>query len=212
MAVAPPSAELIAAGIKAMVDMVSSPYDDIAVNGCASVAKLASSCGATALRMASSVSLLQALLTVLLGDQSLDTLTNAALALSVLTGEPVGQSRLVQCVLQGGVHPVTVLLEKCNMPAEEHDVEYRVLSLRQHAYVQPVVVTQFDGCVHMWGVLCVCARCVSEAGVAVGWARPPVCEPSLPSALCECVCVLYLSRSCAAPPPSPTCAGRPTTR
>jgi hypothetical protein len=132
-AVAPPPSESIAAGIRAMVDMVASPYDDVAVNGCASVAKLAASCSSTSLRMASSVALLQALVDVVSGFLSLDTVTNAALALAVLTEEPIGQTLLAtQCTTKDGVPVAKVLADKAAFPADGVEAEYQVLCFRRY--------------------------------------------------------------------------------
>ena len=96
-----PSADAIAAGLAAMVGMVSSPYDDVAVNGCASVAKLAAASERTRFSMAQSRELISALQAVALGDTgnlSTDTRTNAALALSELLVLPVGQLNFLECV------------------------------------------------------------------------------------------------------------------
>ncbi len=112
---------------------MTSDYDDIAVNGCASVAKLAGSCSSTAVRMASSVPLLQALLNVLAGFLSLDTVTNAALALSVLTEEPVGQVNLAtQCAGKDGVPVGKLLADKAAFPADGAESEYQVLCFRRY--------------------------------------------------------------------------------
>ena len=101
-----PSAEAKAAGIASMVSMVGSTYDDVAVNGCASVAKLAAASTRTRESMAGSPELVQTLLQVVSGVRvragatddeetlcmrlSVDTRSNAALALAELALDPSG--------------------------------------------------------------------------------------------------------------------------
>ncbi len=94
-----PSEEAVASGIESMISMVTSMYDDVAVNGCASVAKLAAASSKTRENMAASSALVIALLNVVTGmsgQLSVDTRTNAALALAELVDEPVGQRNLLE--------------------------------------------------------------------------------------------------------------------
>ena len=95
-----PSAEALASGIAAMVSMAGSVYDDVAVNGCASVAKLAAASDNTRESMADSADLIRTLIQVVVnvnGCASVDTRSNAALALAelVLDGPGRGVSNVV---------------------------------------------------------------------------------------------------------------------
>lgn len=95
-----PSPEAVANGLSSMTSMVRTPYDDVAVNGCASVAKLAAASERTRLSMAESRELVVALKDVVFGDTgnlTMDTRTNAALALSELLVLPVGQLNFLEC-------------------------------------------------------------------------------------------------------------------
>jgi hypothetical protein len=118
----PRPAESLEAGVTSLVQLVTSQYDDVAVNGCSSVAKLAAANESTSLHLATSVPLLQSLVGVVAGDLSLDTLTNAALALAELTSQPAGQEALVtKC---DGPKVVGLLVDKCSIPVdEEEDVD-----------------------------------------------------------------------------------------
>lgn len=80
-----PSEEAIKSGIDSMVSLVATPYDDVCINGCASVAKLCSTNVSTKNNLATSRALVEALIQVVFGFYSLDTRTLAAMALSVLT-------------------------------------------------------------------------------------------------------------------------------
>ena len=135
LALAPPSKESIDSGIRTMIEMVSSCYDDVAVNGCASVAKLAAGSESTKFNMANHRDLVSALFNVVVGDLSLDTITNAALALADLTSEPVGQATLVSIGSKHGESPLTLLAEKARFPAHSDDRLYEVLSFRRFWYV-----------------------------------------------------------------------------
>ncbi len=107
----------------ALVDLVKSEFDDVAVNGCSSVAKLATASEATALHLAQSPLLLQALVDVVAaGLLSMDTLTNAALALSELSTQPLGQGVLAaKC---GGAALVAMLASKASILAsDDEDVD-----------------------------------------------------------------------------------------
>lgn len=81
-----PSHEDVAAGIASMRSMVLSRYDDVAVNGCSSVAKLAAASSRTQLNFARSRLVVDvfAVAAALFGLLSMDTRSNAALAMSVL--------------------------------------------------------------------------------------------------------------------------------
>ena len=87
-----PSAEDIESGISSMVSLAGSMYDDVAVNGCASVAKLAAASDLTRRSMANSKDMIQTLLRVVTNCTeppdvqalSLDTRSNAAVALAEL--------------------------------------------------------------------------------------------------------------------------------
>ena len=105
-----PSAEAVASGIAAMVSMAGSPYDDVAVNGCASVAKLVAASDRTRRNMASSAALVQTLLHVVCTDgdatitapsMSIDTRSNAALALAELMQDDlkVGAGHLLNAMV-----------------------------------------------------------------------------------------------------------------
>jgi hypothetical protein len=80
-----PSKEAIQSGIDSMVSMVTTPYDDVCINGCASIAKLASANISTKNNLGASRAIIEALLRVVFGSYSLDTQTLAAMSLSVLT-------------------------------------------------------------------------------------------------------------------------------
>ena len=80
-----PSKEAIQNGIDSMISMVTTSYDDVCINGCASVAKLCSTNVYTKNNLATSQALIEALIQVVFGSYSLDTRTLAAMALSVLT-------------------------------------------------------------------------------------------------------------------------------
>ena len=133
-----PSAEAVRDGIASMVSMVSSPYDDIAVNGCASVAKLAAASDRTRRTMAESRDLVEALLQVIIGRQfgvascrfSLDTLTNAALALSELTIESAGQANLLAAAESN--KGCAKMLAFCNAAEIHADEEHTVKFLRAY--------------------------------------------------------------------------------
>jgi len=92
-----PNPDSVDAGIKAVADMAGSRYDDVAVNGCASVAKLAAASDFTKRAMACHKLLMETLVNVIGGDQSMDTKTNAMMALSQLVEEVEGQRVLVSC-------------------------------------------------------------------------------------------------------------------
>lgn len=86
-----PSPDAIASGISSMLSMVTSPYDSVAVEGCASVGKLAAASGRTRDNMASCQELVDALTTIAFGlkeNCSVRTRTNAAMALNVLADSP----------------------------------------------------------------------------------------------------------------------------
>jgi hypothetical protein len=80
-----PSEEAIKSGIDSMVSLVATPYDDVCINGCATVAKLCSTNVSTKDNLATSQALIEVLIQVVFGSYSLDTRTLAAMALSVLT-------------------------------------------------------------------------------------------------------------------------------
>ena len=80
-----PSEEAIKSGVDSMISMVATPYDDVCVNGCASVAKLCNANPITNNRLAKSQELIKGLIHAVFGPYSLDTRTLAAMALSVLT-------------------------------------------------------------------------------------------------------------------------------
>ena len=117
-----------------MIGLVSSMYDDVSVNGCASVAKLAEASRKTLHSMAGCSALVDSLLNVLAERRgplstedsrlpfgtgvdadtalpealyapsySLDTRTNAALALALLTRVPQGQQNVLAYTCSGGV-------------------------------------------------------------------------------------------------------------
>jgi hypothetical protein len=86
-----PSDDAVAAGIDSMVGMVTSHYGDVSVSGCASVGKLAAASERTRLSMARSRELVAALLAATCSDQSLDTRSNAAMALLELLYAPTGE-------------------------------------------------------------------------------------------------------------------------
>lgn len=122
-ALLPVPTSTLEAGVVALVDLVKSEFDDVAVNGCSSVAKLATASEATALHLAQSPLLLQALVDVVAaGLLSMDTLTNAALALSELSTQPLGQGVLAaKC---GGAALVAMLASKASILAsDDEDVD-----------------------------------------------------------------------------------------
>jgi hypothetical protein len=95
-----PSTEAVASGIAGMISMVTSFYDDVAVNGCASVGKLAANSESARDSMAGSLELVYALVNIVTltnkssieslrqpsgYEMSLDTRSNAAMALFELT-------------------------------------------------------------------------------------------------------------------------------
>lgn len=99
-----PSAQAVASGIVTFVCMIGSMYDDVAVNGCASVAKLAAASSRTCDSMAGSPALVRILFQVLCGvavDEdghenkreymSVDTRSNAAVALAEIVANSTGR-------------------------------------------------------------------------------------------------------------------------
>lgn len=130
-----PSDEAVRAGLQSITEMVSSMYDDVSVNGCASVARLASASSITRASMAACLELVACLLNVVLGipadawsgpgvvanlenaaapwdpQYSFDTRTNAAMALSVLTEVTAGQHSVLACRAGTG----HALLELCRL-------------------------------------------------------------------------------------------------
>ena len=104
-----PSTEAVAAGIGSLISMVTSFYDDVAVSGCASVGKLAADSESTRDSMAGSLELVRALVNIvtLTGkssieslrqpsgcEMSLDTRSNAAMALFELTRSSLAVSQV----------------------------------------------------------------------------------------------------------------------
>ena len=133
-----PSVDAVAAGISSMTSMVASQYDDVAVNGCASVAKLAAASERTRFSMAQSRELISALEAVAFGDaykMSMDTRTNAVLALSELLVFSVGHSNFLQCVgsVQATVSTAPTAGHKCGLARLAQAVE---LSLSSEPYAE----------------------------------------------------------------------------
>ena len=116
-------------------------YDDVAVNGSASVAKLAAASHRTRFNMASSRDLVLALLNVTLGTDgplSVDTRSNAALALSVLMQEPTGQRNLLSVAkIADDDSRLRVLLSLCKSTVAQTlgCLEHESLCLRMYWYV-----------------------------------------------------------------------------
>jgi hypothetical protein len=91
-----PHPEAVAAGNASMVGMVTSPYRDVSVSGCASVGKLAAALERTRWNLAGSKELVDALLGAISSQDrySLDTRSNAAMALLELAILPLGASQI----------------------------------------------------------------------------------------------------------------------
>lgn len=70
---------------RCLIDILSSPYEDVAINGCTALVKVIAS--SSSMTRFCSVDLMAALLGVLTGNFSIDTKSNAALALSLLSSE-----------------------------------------------------------------------------------------------------------------------------
>ena len=117
-----------------MTEMVSSRFDDVAVNGCASVAKLAAASNKTRYNMAASSFLVSALLHAVIGDTplSLDTRTNAAVALSELTVESGGQVNLLAAAVDDEGKFLKLLA--LGRVAESHETETATMFLRAYWY------------------------------------------------------------------------------
>ena len=114
------------------MDMVTSGFDDVAVNGCASVARLAIGSDTTRYQLAAHAGLVGALLLVVVGDLSVDTVTTAAVALAELTSEPVGQTNLTLCGNKASACPLALLAERATVPAESDTTGYQLLCLRRY--------------------------------------------------------------------------------
>ena len=127
--------------------MVSSMYDDVSVNGCSTVTKLATASAITCRNMASCEELVTSLLNVLLGVKtasvtdtatacdplySFDTRTNAALAIATLTEERNGQTHVL-AARSGGAVLQLCYLAKAKAPAEVQ--EFEVAYLQAYWYV-----------------------------------------------------------------------------
>ena len=132
-----PSGDAIKSGISSMICMVASPYDDVALKGCASVAKLAAASRTTRVNIAAANSLLGALLNVIAGNLSIETRTAAAAALAELTQEETAQRYLA--ALAGDVATVAAILslfEVCNPTATAAAAigaeEYEILCLQTY--------------------------------------------------------------------------------
>lgn len=196
----PRPTESLEAGVASLVQLVSSQYDDVAVNGCSSVAKLAAANESTCLHLATSVPLLQSLVGVVAGDLSLDTLTNAALALAELTSQPAGQEALAsKC---DGPKVVDLLVSKCSIPVdEEEDVD--VVCFKRYWCV-PVWPLNIPCCfhhTHTHTLPCLASSCPQQMAVRPDL-RPVafciVCASLLPPPPSPCA-VLPLSQTCACP-------------
>ena len=119
----------VKAGEDAMVSMISCCYDDVAVDACATVAKLAATYASSRLSLAASIPIMTALLDVVDGNLSLSTATNAALSLSELTTVPAGQLAFTSC------DPTSLrrLLTQCEVRVvEESDGDFHLMCFRRY--------------------------------------------------------------------------------
>lgn len=160
----PVPAETMDEGIKAIVQLIDSVYDDVAVNGCSSTAKLATANESTRVYMARHVPLVQALVTVLCGTLSTDTRSNAALSLSVLVDAPGAVLTLVGCLVRGGVPVVRLLADICRT-----DDGVETACLRRYWYVR-VGTGVYSA--RVGRAVCVVFFCSAEILVTLAWKAP----------------------------------------
>jgi len=168
LSVAPPSDDSVRAGIDAVTDMVMSCFDDVAVNGCSAVAKLAAASELTCRNMARHAGLVQALFDVVMGELSVETMTNAALALHTIVNEVEGQQTLL--LTKPGA--LAQLAATAQFPALSPEAEYEVLALRRY-------------CLDIVAVLLSSAHAAVTTAVAAGPVRSEVQRAAREAAACD---------------------------
>jgi hypothetical protein len=114
-----------------MVHLVSSRYDKVAADGCFAVAQLSTAYNSSRVSLAKSSAIMQALLDVVDGKLSFNTLTTAALALRELTTMPEGQVTFVTCKPDG----LRCLMRKCALlhtHAPQTETDYELMFFRRY--------------------------------------------------------------------------------